>query len=142
MFLYCSYMPPPETLRKFARRMRHEPTFNERKLWRLLRDRRLDGLKFRRQVPIGPYIVDFVCFARRIIVEADGPTHEKSTTDATRDAWLIGQKFQVPRFSNSTITLYPDLVLDEIRWRAGLLFEPPHPSRFAAHLLPQGEKEV
>jgi very-short-patch-repair endonuclease len=110
----------PETLRVFAKRMRREPAFNERTLWKLLRDRRLEGLKFRRQVPLGPYIVDFVCYARRLIVEADGPTHEDSPTDPVRDDWLRRQGFQVLRFTNRRITLYPYLVLDEIRERAGL----------------------
>jgi very-short-patch-repair endonuclease len=94
--------------------MRHEPTFNERTLWRLLRDRRLAALKIRRQVPVGPYIVDFICFAKRLIVEADGPMHEASSTDAVRDAWLKTQGFRVLRIPNRRITLYRDLVLDEI----------------------------
>ena len=98
--------------------MRRSLTFNERVLWKLLRDRRLEGLKFRRQVPIGPYIVDFVSFAHRLIVEADGPFHDAGM-DAARDAWLKGQQFVVLRFPNAQITLYPDLVLDQIRQRAG-----------------------
>jgi very-short-patch-repair endonuclease len=74
----------------------------ERDLWRLLRDRRLDGLKFRRQVPIGPYVADFVCLRHRLIVEADGPFHDPDR-DATRDAWLARQGFRVLRFSNHEI---------------------------------------
>jgi very-short-patch-repair endonuclease len=107
-------------LRRHAKRMRREPTFNERRLWRLLRDRRLDDLKFRRQVPIGPYIVDFVCFERRLVVEADGPSHQGSETDPVRDQWLRHQGFQVLRLPNEMITLQPDTVLDEIRRQAGL----------------------
>ena len=93
--------------------MRREPTFTERALWTLLRDRRLAGLKFRRQVPLGRYIVDFVCFAERLVVEADGPLHDPER-DAVRDAWLRSQHFRVLRFPNDRITLYPDGVLDEI----------------------------
>jgi very-short-patch-repair endonuclease len=111
--------PKDERLRDFARRMRRYPTFNERTLWRLLRDRRLDGLKFRQQVAMGDYIADFVCFARRLVVEADGPYHDEAA-DAERDAWFRDQEFEVLRFPNSVITLYPDEVLDEIRRRAGL----------------------
>ena len=117
----------------------HEPSFNERVLWALLRNRRLDDLKFRRQVPIGPYIADFVCFARRLIVEADGPLHDPEP-DAVRDAWLRSQGFRVLRFPNSRITLYPELVSDEIRAAAGI--EPFPSSGPSGHLLPQGEKEL
>jgi very-short-patch-repair endonuclease len=99
--------------------MRRSPTFTERKLWGVLRDRRLGGLKFRRQVPIGPYIVDFVAFAERIIVEADGPMHD-AASDQLRDNWLKGQRFHVLRFANDQVLPHPELVLDEIRRRAGL----------------------
>jgi very-short-patch-repair endonuclease len=71
-------------------------------LWRLLRDRRLDGLKFRRQRPIGRYVADFVCLRHRLIVEADGPHHD-AARDAVRDAWLSGQGFRVLRFSNGEV---------------------------------------
>jgi very-short-patch-repair endonuclease len=91
--------------------MRHEPAVNERILWRLLRDRRLEGLKFRRQVPIGRYIADFVCLRHRLTVEADGPTHENSLHDLERDAWLSGEGFRVMRFSNLMIQQSPGDVL-------------------------------
>ncbi len=83
--------------------MRHAPVLYERRLWKLLRDRRLDGLKFRRQVVIGRYIVDFLCLRHRLIVEADGPQHEDRAGDAARDEWLTGQGFRVLRFPNSQI---------------------------------------
>ena len=89
-------------LQSLAKRMRREPVVHERKLWRLLRDRRLDGLKFRRQMVIGPYVVDFVCLRHRLIVEADGPFHDEPR-DAARDAWLTGQGFRVLRFANARI---------------------------------------
>jgi very-short-patch-repair endonuclease len=103
----------PEQL-AFARRLRHAPPATERLLWKLLRDRRLDGLKFRRQVPLGRYVADFVCMRHRLIIEADGPHHEDSPTDETRDAWLRGQGFRVLRFTNKAIQDFPDTVLGQI----------------------------
>ena len=98
--------------------MRHAPSFNERTLWKLLRNRRLADLKFRRQVPLGRYIADFLCYSQRLIVEADGPLHD-AEADAVRDAWLTAQGFRVLRFTNREITLYPDAVLDRICGAAG-----------------------
>ena len=86
-----------------AKEMRREPVLYERRLWKLLRDRRLDGLKFRRQVVVGRYIADFVCLRHRLVVEADGPTHEASPHDAERDAFLREQNFRVLRFPNTDI---------------------------------------
>jgi very-short-patch-repair endonuclease len=84
-------------------------------LWALLRDRRLEGLKFRRQVPIGNYIADFVCLRHRLIIEADGPFHdERAAYDAERDAWLHGQGFVVLRFPNGVIDSRPHTVIAEI----------------------------
>ncbi len=77
---------------------RRAPTRAELRLWRLLRDRRLNGLKFRRQVPIGPYIVDFLCVSARLIVEADGSQHGQSIRDERRDAYLARQGWAVVRF--------------------------------------------
>jgi very-short-patch-repair endonuclease len=98
----------------FARRLRREPPATERLLWKLLRNRRLDGLKFRRQLPLGRYVADFVCLRHRLIVEADGPHHTDSTTDAVRDAWLRSQGFRVLRFLNAEIQGHPDRVLGVI----------------------------
>jgi len=98
----------------FARRLRRAPPATERRLWALLRDRRLEGLKFRRQVPLGRYVADFLCPRHRLIVEADGPRHEDSLHDLERDAWLRGQGFRVLRFANQRIQDHPDAVLDEI----------------------------
>jgi very-short-patch-repair endonuclease len=96
----------------FARRLRREAPSTEQLLWRLLRDRRLDGLKFRRQLPIGKYIADFVCLRHRLIVEADGPHHDE-THDARRDAWLCDQGFHVLRFRNEEL-MVSDYVLGVI----------------------------
>ncbi len=98
----------------FARQMRRAPSWNERVLWKLLRNRKLEGLKFRRQVPIGRYIADFVCLQRRLIVEADGPHHENSLHDLERDAWLASQGFRVIRFANTEIEMRPDNVLETV----------------------------
>ncbi len=84
-------------------------------LWDLLRDRRLHGLKFRRQVPIGIYIADYVSQRHRLIGEADGPFHEERPAhDAERDAWLRRQGFVVLRFANREIDLRPHEVVAKI----------------------------
>lgn len=83
-----------------ARTMRQGMTDAERKLWFLLRDRRFAGVKFRRQMPIGPYIADFVCLRRKVIVEADGGQHSDSQRDAVRDSWLKGEGYVVVRLKN------------------------------------------
>ena len=83
---------------------------SERLLWKLLRGRQLEGFKFRRQVPIGRYVVDFVCLRHRLIVEADGPFHDE-IRDAERDAWLRAEGFQVLRFPNSEIVTRPENIL-------------------------------
>jgi very-short-patch-repair endonuclease len=106
--------------RDFARSMRTDQTDAEAKLWRLLRGRRLSHLKFRRQVPIGKYIVDFVCFERRLIVEADGSQHAESRHDQQRDAWLVERGFTIVRFWNVEILKTPVVVQDTILARAGL----------------------
>ena len=94
--------------------MRRAPTCTEVRLWSLLRDRGLAELKFRRQVPVGRYVVDFLCARHRLIVEADGPFHDPER-DAVRDAWLVGQGYRVVRFSNAEIAASTEAVLDRIR---------------------------
>jgi very-short-patch-repair endonuclease len=64
----------------------------ERKLWFALRDRRFANFKFRRQVPIGPYVADFVCFERRVVIEVDGGQHAGSARDERRDSWLSAKE--------------------------------------------------
>ncbi|NBB26548.1 DUF559 domain-containing protein [Porphyrobacter sp. SLTP] len=88
--------------------MRREPTEAEAKLWSMLRGARLCGLKFKRQEQVGDYIVDFVCFGARLIVEADGGQHAESVHDAVRDDWLRAQGFRVLRFWNNDILGNPD----------------------------------
>ncbi len=96
--------------------MRSEPTDAERALWRILRAKRFDGFKFRRQAPLGRYIADFVCLEKRLIVEADGGQHNESAHDAARDAWLRGQGFHVLRFWNQEVLREAQMVEDTI-WR-------------------------
>ena len=88
---------------QFARRLRTRPTEEERIVWGELRKRRVDGLKFRRQHPLGPYIVDFVCLERKFIVEIDGVQHGEAAglgNDARRTAWLLSEGFTVCRAWN------------------------------------------
>jgi very-short-patch-repair endonuclease len=106
--------------RKRARAMRGAPTEAEQRLWRLLRDRRLGGFKFRRQVLVGPYIVDFLCVGARLIVEADGSQHGESRRDAARDAFLAREGWMVLRFWNHEVLHNRDSVLETILARAGL----------------------
>ena len=93
--------------------MRKSPTSNEAKLWQMLRRRQVGDLRFRRQAPIGPYIVDFVCLRHRLIIEADGPFHD-AADDARRDGWLKAQGFGILRFSNESIATDPNSVLAAI----------------------------
>ena len=85
-----------------ARAMRQEPTRAEQAMWRLLRGRRFAGLKFRRQVPLGPYIADFACFDPRLIVECDGGQHG-GARDVARNAWFAAQGFRVVRMWNAEV---------------------------------------
>ena len=101
-------------LHQRAKEMRREPAYYERRLWGILRDRGLEGLKFRRQVVMGRYVVDFVCLRHRLIVEADGPQHEDRAQDAGRDEFLRGQGFRVLRFDNQRIENRGHEVLGEI----------------------------
>jgi very-short-patch-repair endonuclease len=83
--------------------MRSEPTPAEHRLWQILRAKRLAGHKFKRQLTIDGYIVDFVCLEHRLIVEADGGHHAENLADARRDAYLQEQGFRVLRFWNNEI---------------------------------------
>ena len=87
-----------------ARHLRTHSTDAERVLWRHLRAYRLRGHKFRRQAPIGRYIVDFVCFELRLVIELDGGQHaERTKYESDRTAWLRGQGFRVLRFWNTDV---------------------------------------
>ena len=90
-------------LRDRAREMRANPTPAERRLWTMLRDRRMPAAKFRRQHVIAPYIVDFACLERWLIVEADGGQHADSRSDLKRDSYLEHLGFRVLRFWNNEV---------------------------------------
>ena len=116
-----------------AKTMRRTATPAERKLWQALRKHQLGGLKFRRQMPIGPFIADFYCPAARLVVEVDGISHIDSPTDATRDVSMNERGIRVFRVSNLDVLSNLDGVLIAIRQAA----EPPPPP----DPLPQGEGE-
>jgi very-short-patch-repair endonuclease len=112
-----------QTLAK-AQRLRRELTDTERKLWYVLRNRQLDGVKFRRQQPIGPFIADFVCQERRLIVEADGGQHADNVRDARRTAFLESKGYRVLRFWNNDILTNLDGVAEVI----AAALSTPHPA--------------
>ncbi|HEY0435828.1 MAG TPA: DUF559 domain-containing protein, partial [Phenylobacterium sp.] len=107
---------------KQARALRRTQPLTERTLWKLLRDRRLDDLKFRRQVPLGPYVVDFACLSRRLIVEADGPFHDP-IADRVRAAWLTG--FRVLRFTNAAVAAEDNVLGHVLEAASAPLFRRP-----------------
>ena len=118
---------------KLARLLRKNMTDAERRLWYKLRYRQL-GHKFRRQSPIGRYIVDFVCFEKKLVVELDGGPHsQKVDKDELRSDWLRSQGFRVLRFWNHEVFEDLDPVL-EVIWSA--LQDAPHPNP-----PPQGGRE-
>jgi len=97
-----------------ARRLRRSSTDAERKLWYRLRSRSIDGFKFIRQEPIGPYVADFVCRERRLIIEIDGGQHMDSEHDRVRDRWLVDHRYRVLRFWNNDVLTNIDGVLEAI----------------------------
>jgi very-short-patch-repair endonuclease len=131
----------PGATRK-ARHLRREETDAERKLWSELRNRRLCGYKFTRQVPLGPYIVDFLCRSHRLVVELDGDQHAWSETDAGRTAYLNRYGYSVLRFWNNEVFKETDEVLTTILAVLGAHVRGPSPGlRFApADLSPRGEE--
>ena len=100
-------------LLEFAKGMRRGPTDAEAALWRKVRVGRLGEFKFKRQQPIGSYIVDFVCFDRRLILEVDGGQHDQ-ITDTERTCWLEEQGFRVLRFWNNEVLTNMDGVLEAV----------------------------
>ena len=115
-----------------ARRLRRHSTETERHLWRHLRDRQIEGCKFRRQQAVGRYVVDFVNFEKKVVVELDGGQHGLDPGDKIRDEWLGGEGYEVIRFWDNQVLSDLEGVLETIR---DFLFTP-HP-----YPLPQGERE-
>ena len=98
-----------------AKRQRSTPTEAEARLWYHLRAHRLGGYKFKRQKPLGPYIVDFVCMEHRLIVEVDGGQHAETLAyDVRRDDWLGARGFRVLRFWNNEVLGETEAVLERI----------------------------
>ena len=114
--------------RDFARGLRARMTDAELRLWHHLRDRRLLGHKFRRQVPIGPYIADFACLQSRLVIEIDGGQHNVAV-DSPRTACLHEQGFTVLRFWNNDVLGDTDAVLAAICRAPGVA---PSPQPFSA----------
>src|SRR5687767_3069533 len=100
-------------LRAFARGMRREQTDAERKVWELLRDRRCGGFKFRRQVPVAGYVVDFLCERASLAVELDGEQHAEPKAveyDRRRSEVLWGRGIRVVRFADHEVLRDPGAV--------------------------------
>jgi len=100
-----------------ARVLRNNATAAERKLWYRLRDLKVSGQKFRRQVPIDHFIVDFACLSHRLLVELDGATHatdDEIASDMRRQRYLESQAFVVLRFSNMDVATNVDGVMESV----------------------------
>ena len=109
--------------RDFARGLRNQSTDAEKRLWHFLRAEKLRGYKFRRQAAIGSYVVDFVCFSAKLIVELDGPQHlepDAARHDEQRASWLRSRGFHLIRFRNQELDENVHGVVDAI---AGALAE-------------------
>jgi very-short-patch-repair endonuclease len=121
--------------------MRREPTEAETRLWSMVRAKRLGGSKWRNQVNFEDrYIADFVCFERRLIVEADGGQHSENSHDEQRDRWFEAQGFRVQRFWNNDILANSEGVASMI---LDALETTPSPrSASLSRPLPQGERDL
>lgn len=109
-----NHRPTKERLRISAKQMRRAPTDAEAEMWRLLRSRQLAHFKFRRQTPIEGYILDFVCFEKRLVVEIDGSQHASSGRDAIRSNTLTKLGFDITRYWNNDVVQQPQAVLEDI----------------------------
>jgi very-short-patch-repair endonuclease len=119
-----------------ARDMRKNPTPAERLLWQAFRRKSFAGLKVRRQVPFGPYILDFYIPSVRVAIEVDGESHVESTSDVQRDIWLAAQSVRTLRFWNNEVASNLEGVLLTILADISPAAPPPPPNP-----LPQGEGE-
>ena len=103
------------TTQRFAKQLRSQTTDAERYLWRHLRRRNIGNYRFRRQVPIGRYIVDFACSEAKLIVELDGSQHSQQLGyDRRRDTWIEAKGFRVLRFWDDQVFQETAAVLDVI----------------------------
>ena len=118
-----------------AKVLRRKMSDAERRLWYHLRAHRFAGYKFKRQVPVGSFVVDFACLGRKLIVEVDGGQHAGKVSDRRRDAWLKTKGFEVLRFWNNDVLKNTDGVLELIMIALekypspGALRAPPSPRR-------------
>jgi very-short-patch-repair endonuclease len=107
--------------RNRAKQLRQAMTRAETLLWRYVKADRIDGLGFRRQVPVQNYIADFICMSAKIVVELDGESHdfeERQTADQNRDAFFVSEGFQVLRFTNEQVMANLEGVVETIRQTA------------------------
>jgi len=126
-----------EQQRQRAKRLRSTMTRAETLLWRYIKAGRVDGLAFRRQVPMRKYIADFVCHSHRLIVELDGESHDfesRIQRDAERDSWFVSQGYTVIRFPNEQVLTNLEGVVETIRSESAkqltpLPVPPPHGGR-------------
>jgi len=110
-------MVSPAIRRGAAKKLRANTTPHERILWRVLKELPIEGTHFRRQAPIGPYVVDFFCPAKRLIVELDGGHHNEDATaahDSERQAWFERDGYRVIRFWNSDVVGNLNAVMEQI----------------------------
>jgi very-short-patch-repair endonuclease len=106
------------TLTQISKELRQKQTEAEEILWFKLRDRQLDGVKFRRQHCIGSYIVDFACLEKKLVIEIDGGQHNQTPTkenDEPRTRWLEAAGYHVVRFWNSEVLQNIEGVLEKIK---------------------------
>lgn len=123
------------TILQRAKAMRSEPTGPEARLWYHLRANRLNGVKFVRQAPLGPFIVDFLARAHKLVIEVDGDTHGgDGVYDSRRTGWLEQQGYRVIRFTNADVMMSETAVLAAI---LGAITSAPLPSPLPA----SGERE-
>ncbi|MGB5986276.1 MAG: DUF559 domain-containing protein [Desulfobacterales bacterium] len=107
----------PQNLTPLAKQLRKRATFAENLLWSRLRSKQIEGIKFRRQQPLGNFIVDFVSLEAKVVIELDGGQHaETRSQDAARDRWLKSKGFTVLRFWNNEVLENLEGVL-EVVWR-------------------------
>jgi very-short-patch-repair endonuclease len=126
-----------EQQRHRAKRLRSMMTRAETLLWRYIKAGRINGLSFRRQVPMEKYIADFVCHSHRLIIELDGESHDfesRIQRDLERDAWFVSQGYRVVRFTNEEVLTNLEGVVEVIRTEASkqltpLPVPPPHGGR-------------
>jgi very-short-patch-repair endonuclease len=98
-----------------ARQLRQNETDAEYRFWNEVRNRHLNGHKFSRQIPLGPYVVDFICREKNLIVELDGSQHAESEHDARRTDWLNAQGYSIIRFWNHEVLEERRAVLETVR---------------------------